>query len=111
MTKNCRTKKKKKKKGRVSKSLSQARKKSEDRLTEEQIDALDDIPEWREAKRKWKEEHPNHKIKNYKAMYSKGIISKLSWEAYSDPIPMRAHKVADIYKTQNKTTTYQFGIG
>jgi len=60
--------------------------KSEDRLTEEQIDALDDIPEWREAKRQWKEEHPNDKIKNYKAMYLKGIISKLPWEAYLDPV-------------------------
>ena len=60
--------------------------KSEDRLTEEQIDALDEIPEWREAKRQWKEAHPNDKIKNYKAMYLKGIISKLPWEAYLDPI-------------------------
>jgi hypothetical protein len=73
-------------KKKVESSEESSSEKSEDRLTEEQIDALDDIPEWREAKRQWKEDHPNDKIKNYKAMYLKGIISKLPWEAYLDPV-------------------------
>ena len=73
-------------KKKVESSEESSSEKSEDRLTEEEIDALDDIPEWREAKRQWKEDHPNDKIKNYKAMYLKGIISKLPWEAYLDPV-------------------------
>ena len=54
----------------------------EDRLTEEQLDALDEDPDWKLAKQTWKEEHPNDTIKNYKVMYLKGIISKLPWESY-----------------------------
>jgi len=59
--------------------------KSEDRLTEEQLDALDQEPEWKDAKQRWKEDHPNDTIKNYKVMYLKGIISKLPWESYLEP--------------------------
>jgi len=52
------------------------------RLTEEQLDALDQEPEWKDAKQRWKDDHPNDTIKNYKTMYLKGIISKLPWESY-----------------------------
>jgi hypothetical protein len=56
--------------------------KSSDRLTEEQLNALDNEPEWKDAKQRWKDDHPNDTIKNYKTMYLKGIISKLPWESY-----------------------------
>ena len=56
--------------------------KSLDRLTEEQLNALDNEPEWKDAKQRWKDDHPNDTIKNYKTMYLKGIISKLPWESY-----------------------------
>jgi hypothetical protein len=66
---------------------SEGSEKLEDRMTEEEFDALDEQPEWVEAKRMWKEAHPNEKIKNYKTMYLKGIISKLPWETYlNNPI-------------------------
>ena len=55
------------------------------RLTEEQLNALDEQPEWKDAKQRWKEDHPNDTIKNYKVMYLKGIISKLPWESYLEP--------------------------
>ena len=56
--------------------------KSLNRLTEEELDALDNEPEWKDAKQRWKDDHPNDTIKNYKTMYLKGIISKLPWESY-----------------------------
>jgi hypothetical protein len=57
------------------------------RLTEEQLDALDQEPEWKDAKQRWKDDHPNDTIKNYKTMYLKGIISKLPWETYlTEPV-------------------------
>ena len=56
--------------------------KSSDSLTEEQLNALDNDPEWKDAKQRWKDDHPNDTIKNYKTMYLKGIISKLPWESY-----------------------------
>ena len=55
------------------------------RLSEEELDELDEQPEWKEAKQRWKESHPTEKIKNYKMMYLKGVISKLPWEAYLQP--------------------------
>ena len=45
---------------------------------EEQEEDLD----WKDAKQRWKDDHPNDTIKNYKTMYLKGIISKLPWESY-----------------------------
>jgi hypothetical protein len=56
--------------------------KSSDLITEEQLNALDNEPEWKDAKQRWKDDHPNDTIKNYKTMYLKGIISKLPWESY-----------------------------
>jgi peptidoglycan hydrolase-like protein with peptidoglycan-binding domain len=56
---------------------------SEDsRLTEEELDALDEIPEWQAAKQKWKDENPNHTLKFYKRLYLEGKLDKLPWEDY-----------------------------
>ena len=52
------------------------------RLTESQINELDTLPLWTEAKRKWKDEHPNLTIKSYKEKYLAGEIDSLPWESY-----------------------------
>tara|TARA_B100001287_G_scaffold273715_1_gene277684 strand:+ start:9155 stop:11323 length:2169 start_codon:yes stop_codon:yes gene_type:complete len=57
-------------------------KSSDELLREQELAEQDEDPGWREAKQSWKKDHPNDKIKNYKNMYVKGIISKLPWETY-----------------------------
>ena len=57
-------------------------KSSDEILREQELADQDEDPNWRDAKQSWKKDHPNDKIKNYKNMYVKGIISKLPWEAY-----------------------------
>ena len=57
-------------------------KSSDEILREQELAKQDEDPSWREAKQSWKKDHPNDKIKNYKNMYVKGIISKLPWETY-----------------------------
>ena len=52
------------------------------RLTEEQLDELDDHPSWNDAKQRWKEDHPDETLKEYKTKYLHGIINKLPWEDY-----------------------------
>jgi len=52
------------------------------RLTEEEIAALDSRPDWNEAKRKWKDEHPNLTIKSFKEKYLAGEIDSFPWETY-----------------------------
>jgi hypothetical protein len=56
------------------------------RLTEEQLDELDNHPSWNDAKQRWKEDHPDETLKEYKTKYLHGIINKLPWEDYlSEP--------------------------
>ena len=56
---------------------------SEDyRLTEEDLDALDELDDWKEAKQKWKIENPGDELKNYKIWYLQGKIDNLPWEKY-----------------------------
>jgi len=69
----------------VEKKDTESQEESKDRLTEEELNLLDEQPEWKDAKQRWKEDHPNDTIKNYKVMYLKGIISKLPWESYLEP--------------------------
>jgi hypothetical protein len=45
---------------------------------EEQEEDLD----WKDAKQRWKDDHPQSTIKNYKNMYIRGVINKLPWETY-----------------------------
>jgi PAS domain-containing protein len=52
------------------------------RLTEEQLDELDKHPAWHAAKQRWKEDHPDATLKEYKTKYLHGIINKLPWEDY-----------------------------
>ena len=52
------------------------------RLNEQELDDLDSYPEWIEAKRLWKETHPNLTIKSQKERYLNGDIDQLPWETY-----------------------------
>ena len=52
------------------------------RLTEEQLDELDKHPLWNDAKQRWKDDHPDETLKEYKLKYLHGIINKLPWEDY-----------------------------
>ena len=53
-----------------------------DRLTEEDLELLEESEEWQEAKRQWKERHPNYTIKAAKEAYLEGKIDELPWEPY-----------------------------
>jgi len=62
-----------------------------ERLTEEEIDALDDDPTWYEAKRQWKDENPNLTIKSFKEKYLRGDINVFPWQEYmadGEPLPL-----------------------
>ena len=73
---------------------------SDQRLTSEEIDDLDNIPEWIEAKRSWKSENPNGKIKEYKQAYLDGDINEFPWE---DRIPTDLKKKKSyIMKHKNR---------
>lgn len=52
------------------------------RLTEEELDELDKDVHWQEAKRLWKEDHPEETLKEHKRMYLAGEIDHLPWEGY-----------------------------
>ena len=54
------------------------------RLTEEQIEELEKDLTWQNAKKLWKEDHPNETIKEYKKLYLLGVINKFPWEDYLD---------------------------
>ena len=56
--------------------------KDNNRLTEEQLDALDEHPGWQAAKQRWKDENPNDTLKEYKLKYLHGVIDKLPWADY-----------------------------
>jgi len=42
------------------------------------------IKGWKEAKTRWKNEHPEENLKDYKSFYLQGSIEKLPWEIYLD---------------------------
>ena len=52
------------------------------RLTKEQLDALDNLEEWNQAKTEWKEDNPGLSLKFFKQLYLEGKIDKLPWEDY-----------------------------
>jgi flagellar basal body-associated protein FliL len=49
------------------------------RLTEEELDELDQDDEWKEAKHAWKEANPNETLKRQKELYLAGTIDDLPW--------------------------------
>jgi len=52
------------------------------RLTEEQLEELDQNEEWINAKQAWKAENPSLSLKFFKQMYLDGKIDSLPWEDY-----------------------------
>lgn len=49
---------------------------------EQELNDLDSVDEWKEAKHLWKEEHPNETLKEWKERYINGEIDRLPWEDY-----------------------------
>jgi hypothetical protein len=49
------------------------------RLTEEELDALDEDEDWKEAKHNWKDAHPYETLKHQKELYLNGVIDELPW--------------------------------
>lgn len=48
----------------------------------DEIEYLDSLDNWRDAKQMWKEANPHENLKTYKKAYIKGFIDKLPWEEY-----------------------------
>ena len=68
------------------------------RLTEEQLDELDQHPQWTEAKRKWKDMNPNRTIKSFKERYLAGEIDEFPWESYLDDDDIEAEQAKEALK-------------
>jgi len=49
---------------------------------EKTLKEIDNLPEWLDAKSRWKLEHPNVSLKSFKTLYIEGKIDKLPWEEY-----------------------------
>ncbi len=73
------------------------------RLTEEQLDELDEHPTWQDAKQRWKDDHPDETLKDYKLKYLHGIINKLPWEDYvSEPeVPEQSGYIQNQEQNEN----------
>ena len=60
--------------------------KSSEELAQEQrakeVQYLDSLESWSNAKQLWKEAHPHENLKTYKKAYIRGFIDKLPWEEY-----------------------------
>ena len=62
------------------------------KLTEEELDALDDDLDWKHAKQQWKIDNPDDNIKAYKDWYLSGKIDELPWEKHlPDPKKKRSY--------------------
>ena len=48
----------------------------------DEIEYLDSLENWRDAKQMWKEANPHENLKTYKRAYIRGFIDKLPWEEY-----------------------------
>ena len=52
------------------------------RLTEEDIEALEQLDDWKEAKKAWKLDNPGEEINTYKRWYLDKKIDSFPWEKY-----------------------------
>ena len=52
------------------------------KLTEQELEELENNEEWNEAKKQWKDKHPTLSLKFFKDLYLSGKIDELPWEAY-----------------------------
>jgi hypothetical protein len=88
------------------------------RLTKEQLDALDNLEEWNQAKTEWKEDNPNLSLKFFKQLYLEGKIDKLPWEDYvGKSHAKRVYMMKDkdqqvtLETVESKETTQDTGVG
>lgn len=51
-------------------------------VRQRELDELEDMLEWKDAKHQWKIENPDKTIKEFKEAYVKGEIDRLPWESY-----------------------------
>jgi HAMP domain-containing protein len=66
----------------VEKKDQESSEESNQRLTSEEFDALDDNDDWKTAKTQWKQDNPQETLKEYKDFYLQGKIDELPWEKY-----------------------------
>ena len=66
----------------VEKKDQESSEESNQRLTAEEFDALDDNDDWKTAKTRWKQDNPQETLKEYKDFYLQGKIDELPWEKY-----------------------------
>jgi hypothetical protein len=67
-----------------------------------ELDQLDQLPEWSEAKRQWKAEHPNLNLKQVKQRYIRGKIDELPWKPIAEDLAIEhAEKRNYIIKDEN----------
>ena len=66
----------------VEKKDQESSEESNQRLTAEEFDALDDNDDWKTAKTQWKQDNPQETLKEYKDFYLQGKIDELPWEKY-----------------------------
>ena len=71
------------------------------RLTEEQLNELDTHPLWNDAKQRWKEDHPEETLKEYKVKYLHGVINKLPWEDYLSEVPEQKGYIQNQEQNEN----------
>jgi len=72
------------------------------RLTEEQLNELDNLEEWQHAKTAWKEDNPNMNLKFFKSLYLEGKIDKLPWEDYL--VEKKSYMMKEDNRQVRKTT-------
>ena len=54
----------------------------EERARRIEYEQKEETDEWKDAKTRWKSDHPNETLKEYKLLYIKKIIDELPWEQY-----------------------------
>ena len=57
----------------------------EERARRIEYEQKEETDEWKDAKTRWKSDHPNETLKEYKLLYIKKIIDELPWEQYIEP--------------------------
>jgi len=73
------------------------------RLTEKQLEDLEQTEEWQSAKRVWKDENPSLSLKFFKDLYLEGKIDELPWEKYI-VIPKKSYIMKDNGQQIKRTT-------
>ena len=64
------------------------------RLTEAELDELDQTEEWQSAKQQWKDKNPTLSLKFFKDLYLEGKIDELPWEKYVI-VPKKSYMMKD----------------